>query len=203
VTTIRTPNTASFYTVYCQRSIHTFYISTFGVPVINDLKKVTFQTTLRSIIMTSLKDLRGLREPTTEELDATEILRSADELARRAAAAAKNAHHFAQLYDTAAAKRCPVAKLNTGASIPVVGLGTWCVCLSGGAPAHGRGCAYSSKSLFAAVPWQLHRHPHPIPPHIHLAGRVRRGRCARPSSRRYAPGTATSMQRRSTGTRQR
>lgn len=75
--------------------------------------------------MTSLKDLRGIPEPTTEELDAAEVLKSADELARRAAAAAKNAHHFAQLYDIAAAKRCPVAKLITSASIPVVGLGTW------------------------------------------------------------------------------
>ena len=67
-----------------------------------------------------VKDFRGMPDPTPQEQAQTESLRAADEAARRSAAAARNAH----LYKAPPALM-PAAKLSSGGTIPLVGLGTW------------------------------------------------------------------------------
>jgi hypothetical protein len=66
-----------------------------------------------------VKDFRGAPIPTSEEAAAVEAQRAADEAARRDAAAARHRH----LYTLPAAG--PAARLNSGHTIPLVGLGTW------------------------------------------------------------------------------
>lgn len=66
-----------------------------------------------------VKDFRGAPEPSEAEIAKLESLRAADERARLEAAAQRHRH----LYRVDI--KCPIAKLNSGPSIPVVGLGTW------------------------------------------------------------------------------
>lgn len=66
-------------------------------------------------------DFRGAAEPSTAEFAEIEALRAKDERARQEAAARGAPLHYRLDLP------CPTAKLSTGHSIPLVGLGTWCV----------------------------------------------------------------------------